>query len=55
MVSTHSENTDSVWEELNGKTYDIVDTLGKGTYGTVVSAVNKSTGETCAIKLIDSV
>ena len=55
MVSTHSDINDSVWEELNGKTYDIVDTLGKGAYGTVVSAVHKPTGETCAIKLIDSV
>ena len=40
---------------MNGKTYDILDTLGKGAYGTVVKAIHKPTGKIYAIKLIDSI
>ena len=45
--STQSEgnnNNDSIWNDLNGKTYEIMETLGQGAYGTVVKAKHKETG-----------
>jgi len=55
MLSTHSETNDSVWDEFNGKTYQIMDKLGMGAYGTVVQALHKSSGVTYAIKMIDCI
>lgn len=37
-------NDYSLWDEINGKAYNICGPLGKGAYGTVFEAYDKSSG-----------
>jgi len=46
------ESLKSQWVDVRGK-YKITQILGKGTFGTVVKAVDRKSGQLVAIKLID--
>ena len=40
------------WQFVDAN-YDVVQTLGEGSFGKVVKAINKETGGICAIKYIE--
>ena len=46
------EQSQHAWQYVTAN-YDVVQTLGEGSFGKVVKAINKETGEVCAIKYIE--